>query len=63
VAGGDIGDAVGVAAQVSGLTEPLLQGLVDGSQRVKAIGTRCADIKAKVDLRVRTNGCGHTGSL
>jgi len=30
---------------------------------MEAVASRRADAEAKVDLRVRTDGCGHTGSL
>ena len=39
------------------------QGLIDGRQRMEAVRARRADVEAEVDLCVRTNGGGHTGSL
>ena len=39
------------------------QRLIDGGQRVKAIGARRANVQAKIDLCVRTDGGGHTGLL
>ena len=39
------------------------QRLVDGGQRMEAIGARRANVQAEIDLCVRTNGGGHTASL
>ena len=39
------------------------KGLVDGGQRVEAVGAGRSNMEAEVDLCVRADGCGHTGSL